>query len=75
MANEIKIINSVKISENKGNLDNFKEKKGDFNNQKNFEQILHQLKLLMHKGKLIADSGNTELTKVDEIKNLEELLM
>ena len=74
MTNEIKIISSAKISENKGNLDDFKEKKGNFNNQKNFEQILHQLKLLMHKGKLIADSGNTELTKVDEIKNLEEFI-
>ena len=74
MTNEIKIINSAKISENKGNLDDFKIKKGNFNNQKNFEQILHQLKLLMHKGKLIADSGNTEFTKVDEIKNLEDFM-
>ena len=74
MTNEIKIINSAKISENKGNLDDFKVKKGNFNNQKNFEQILHQLKLLMHKGKLIADSGNTEFTKVDEIKNLEDFM-
>ena len=28
----------------------------------------------MHKGKLIADSGNTEFTKVDEIKNLEDFM-
>ena len=67
-------MSSTKISENKGNLDDFKEKKGDFNHKKNFEQILHQLKVLMHKGKLIADSGNTEFTKVDEIKNLEDFM-
>ena len=74
MTNEIKIISSTAISENKGNLDDFKEKKGSFNNKKNFEQILHQLKLLMHKGKLIAESGNPEFTKVDEIKNLEDFM-
>ena len=71
MTNEIKIINSTAISENNDKLDDFKGKKGNFNNKKNFEQILHQLKLLMHKGKLIAESGNPEFTKVDEIKNLE----
>ena len=74
MTNEIKIISSTVISENKGNLEDFKEKKGDFNHKKNFEQILHQLKLLMHKGKLIAESGNPEFTKVDEIKNLEDFM-
>ena len=73
MANEIKIISSAKINENKGNLDDFKEKIGDFNNKKNFEQILHQLKLLMHKGKLIAESGNTEFIKL-MIKNLKDFM-
>ena len=34
MTNEIKIISSTAISENKGNLEDFKEKKGDFNQQK-----------------------------------------
>ena len=28
----------------------------------------------MHKGKLIAESGNPEFTKVDEIKNLEDFM-
>ena len=28
----------------------------------------------MHKGKLIAESGNPELTKVDETKNLEDFI-
>ena len=74
MTNEIKVISSTIISENKGNLEDFKEKKGDFNQKKNFEQILHQLKLLMHKGKLIAESGNPELAKVDETKNLEDFI-
>ena len=74
MTNEIKVISSTIISENKGNLEDFKEKKGDFNHKKNFEQILHQLKLLMHKGKLIAESGNPELAKVDETKNLEDFI-
>ena len=74
MTNEIKVISSTIISENKGNLEGFKEKKGDFNHKKNFEQILHQLKLLMHKGKLIAESGNPELTTADETKNLEDFI-
>ena len=55
MTNEIKIFSSNVVSENKGNLEDFKEKKENFNNKKNFEQILHQLKFLMHKGKLIAE--------------------
>ncbi len=74
MTNEIKIIHSSAISENNDKLDDVKAKKGYFNNKKNFEQILHQLKLLMHKGKLIAESGNPEFTKVDEIKNLEDFM-
>ena len=74
MTNEMKITSSATVVENKGNLKDFKEKKGDFNNKKNFEQILHQLKLLMHKGKLIAESGNPEFTKADEIKNLENFM-
>ena len=45
MTNEMKIISSTAISENKENLEDFKEKKGNFNNKENFEQILHQLKL------------------------------
>ncbi len=72
MTNEIKIISSVVISENKDNLEDFKRRKGDVSNKKNFEQILHQLKLLMQEGKLIAESGNPKFTKVDEIKNLED---
>ena len=74
MTNEIKIISSTAISENKGNLEDFKDKKESFNEKKNFEQILHQLKLLMHKGKLVAESGNPGFTKVDEIKNLEDFM-
>ena len=74
MANEIKIISSTVISESKGNLEDFKQTKGNFNHKKNFEQLLHQLKLLMHKGKLIAESGNPEFTKADEIKNLEDFM-
>ena len=81
MTNEIKIISSTtvvenkgKVVENKGNLEDFKEKKGDFNNKKNFEQILHQLKLLMHKGKLVAESGNPEFPKVDETNNPEDFM-
>ena len=35
---------------------------------------MHQLKLLIHKGKLIAESGNPEFTKVDEIKTLEDFM-
>ena len=72
MTNEIKIISTATVSENKGNLEDFKEKKGDFINKKNFEHILHQLKLLMHKGKLIAESGNPELPRVHETNNLED---
>ena len=74
MTNEIKIISSTTVVENKGNLEDFKEKKGDFNNKKNFEQILHQLKLLMHKGKLVAESGNPEFPKVDETNNPEDFM-
>ena len=72
MTNEIKIISPIGVNESKGNLDDFKEKKGDFSNKKNFEQILLQLKLLMQEGKLLAESGNKGSAIVDEIKNLED---
>ena len=73
MTSEIKINSSTKISENKGNLDDFNQKK-EILITKRTSSKYYQLKLLMHKGKLIADSGNTEFTKVDEIKNLEDFM-
>ncbi len=77
MTNEIKTVSSATVNEINSDLVNFKENKDNISkkgNKEDFEQLLRQIKLLMHEGKLVANSGNRELTQIESSENLEELL-